>query len=516
MISVKEWKSGREALAQAAKGQVCFVFGERRQETASLLDLLEEPGCSRPEEAIDRAFGTSIAGARALCVLSASSAGVLSRISDLGCGGGILFLLVGQEDAPPADLRPLAQQLELPLLTPAVPQDCASLLGEGFALSGKIAAPVLAEVGPWLLDAASMVEFPQGQSASLLDYQRESGRFVRLPGAEKQKIQLAERRKALLSWLEVSPCVTRKGEGETGLIVTGGMAHSVPQMERLAVLQLGMGWPVNLEEIRRFSQSVEHLYLLEKGRYLAPILAEAGIPVEPGLPWAPEETISPDLPARPPQLCPGCPWRGVLYTLKKEKASVFVESGCLSLGAGLLMKGVDGCGAGSPLALAMGFAASRPGKAGKTAALLTAQGWEGCSFAQLGDFSSSRIFAVVLEDAAQPAQLTPQQVARAMDIPIVEADSHSLSQIRDGVRSCMARPGSVLILHGSCAAKEESLPAHRVDRELCTGCRQCLRMGCPAISFPEHKSAIDPNCCAGCGLCGEICPVKAIQKGEKA
>ena len=236
---MKEWKSGREALAQAAKGQVCFVFGERRQETASLLDLLEEPGCSRPEEAIDRAFGTSIAGARALCVLSASSAGVLSRISDLGCGGGILFLLVGQEDAPPADLRPLAQQLELPLLTPAVPQDCASLLGEGFALSGKIAAPVLAEVGPWLLDAASMVEFPQGQSASLLDYQRESGRFVRLPGAEKQKIQLAERRKALLSWLEVSPCVTRKGEGETGLIVTGGMAHSVPQMERLAVLQLG-------------------------------------------------------------------------------------------------------------------------------------------------------------------------------------------------------------------------------------------------------------------------------------
>ena len=49
---MKEWKSGREALAQAAKGQVCFVFGERRQEPASLLDLLEEPGCSRPEEAI--------------------------------------------------------------------------------------------------------------------------------------------------------------------------------------------------------------------------------------------------------------------------------------------------------------------------------------------------------------------------------------------------------------------------------------------------------------------------------
>ncbi len=134
----------------------------------------------------------------------------------------------------------------------------------------------------------------------------------------------------------------------------------------------------------------------------------------------------------------------------------------------------------------------------------------------LGIFPPAGFLRWYWKNAAQPAQLTPQQVARAMDIPIVEADSHSLSQIRDGVRSCMARPGSVLILHGSCAAKEESLPAHRVDRELCTGCRQCLRMGCPAISFPEHKSAIDPNCCAGCGLCGEICPVKAIQKGEKA
>ncbi len=512
---MKEWKSGREALAQAAKEQGCFVFGERRQETASLLDLLGEPGCSRPEEAIDRALGTSIAGERALCVLPMSSASTLSRISDLGCSGGILFLLAGEEDAPLVDLRPLAQQLELPLLAPAVPQDCASLLGESFALSEKIAAPVLAEVGPWLLDVASMVEFPQGQRAPRLDYQRESGRFVRLPGAEKQSTQMEERRKELSSWLESSPCVTRKGEGDTGLVVTGGMAHRVPRLEGLAVLRLGMGWPVNLEEIRRFSQSVEHLYLLEKGRYLAPILAEAGIPVEPGLPWEPEEIISSDLPARPPQLCPGCPWRGVLYTLKKEKAAVFVESGCLNLGAGLLMKGVDGCAAGSPLALAMGFAASRPEKAGKTAALLTAQGWEGCSFAQLGDFSSSRIFAVVLEDAAHPAGIPPQQVAKGMDIPIVEADSHSLSQIRDGVRSCMAHPGSVLILHGSCADKGEGLPAHRVDRELCTGCRQCLRMGCPAISFPEHKSAIDSNCCAGCGLCGEVCPVKAIRKGEE-
>ena len=187
---MKEWKSGREVLAQAAKEQGCFVFGERRRETASLLDLLGEPGCSRPEEAIDRALGTSIARERALCVLPMSSAGTLSRISDLGCSGGILFLLAGEEDAPLVDLRPLAQQLELPLLAPAVPQDCASLLGEGFALSEKIAAPVLAEVGPWLLDAASTVEFPQGQRAPRLDYQRESGRFVRLPGAEKQNPQM--------------------------------------------------------------------------------------------------------------------------------------------------------------------------------------------------------------------------------------------------------------------------------------------------------------------------------------
>jgi indolepyruvate ferredoxin oxidoreductase alpha subunit len=48
--------------------------------------------------------------------------------------------------------------------------------------------------------------------------------------------------------------------------------------------------------------------------------------------------------------------------------------------------------------------------------------------------------------------------------------------------------------------------------EKCTGCKQCLYLGCPAIGFdPEKRNAaggkgvayIDQSICVGCSLCAE-------------
>lgn len=505
---MREWKTGQEAIV--AVTSCLSIAGERTPETLPLLKAWGLEGES-PTGAIDRAFGTSIAGESTLCVLAQSSGSLLRRISDLGCGGPLLFLLV--EGEVPFDLRPLARQLELPLLEPATPQGCVDAIREGIALSQRIAAPVLLSVSRWLLAAASMVELPEQEPIPRLDYQRESGRFARLPGAEKQQAHLEQRREGMQSWVEVSPFAQITGKGETGLIVTGALVHTVPAMEGLSVLCLEAGWPVDLAAVRRFG--VKELYLLEESPFLAPILAKEGISIQPGLPWKRQkkEPAFPDLPERPAQLCPGCPWRGVLYTLKKEKAAVFVEAGCPVLGAGLLMKGMDGCAAGSPLPLALGFAKARPEKGGKTAALLTAQSFQQQRFALLKEFAASRVFGVVLLEKGNPGAVSSQEVAQGMGIPVVEADAHSLGEIRDGVRRCMAKPGSVLLLRGSCTSAGEVEPPYQVDREACTGCRQCLRVGCPAISFPEHKSDIDQDICDGCGLCAGVCPVKAIGKG---
>ena len=50
--------------------------------------------------------------------------------------------------------------------------------------------------------------------------------------------------------------------------------------------------------------------------------------------------------------------------------------------------------------------------------------------------------------------------------------------------------------------------------EKCKGCRQCMTIGCPSISFAEKKASIDPTLCVGCELCTQMCKFEAILKKE--
>ncbi len=51
-----------------------------------------------------------------------------------------------------------------------------------------------------------------------------------------------------------------------------------------------------------------------------------------------------------------------------------------------------------------------------------------------------------------------------------------------------------------------------VDKDLCTGCGQCVD-SCPveAISMNDNDIAVvDPDTCVDCGDCVNVCPVDAI------
>ena len=53
-----------------------------------------------------------------------------------------------------------------------------------------------------------------------------------------------------------------------------------------------------------------------------------------------------------------------------------------------------------------------------------------------------------------------------------------------------------------------------VIEEKCTGCKACLRSGCPSLIFNSEtkKTSIDQNTCVGCDVCLQICPFDAIVK----
>ena len=54
----------------------------------------------------------------------------------------------------------------------------------------------------------------------------------------------------------------------------------------------------------------------------------------------------------------------------------------------------------------------------------------------------------------------------------------------------------------------------QVDTDKCIGCKMCLRVGCPAVSFKDKKSKIDPTQCVGCTVCAQVCPKGAIIRKE--
>ena len=75
-----------------------------------------------------------------------------------------------------------------------------------------------------------------------------------------------------------------------------------------------------------------------------------------------------------------------------------------------------------------------------------------------------------------------------------------------------AEEPSVIISRRPCALLKyvKHNPPLSVDQDKCIGCKACLGIGCPAISYRNGKAVIDGTQCVGCGVCKALCPKGAI------
>ena len=72
---------------------------------------------------------------------------------------------------------------------------------------------------------------------------------------------------------------------------------------------------------------------------------------------------------------------------------------------------------------------------------------------------------------------------------------------------------SLIIASRPCALlKKVKYTGKAFITEKCRKCKQCLKLGCPAISFKDNIVSIDTNQCNGCSLCLNVCPFNAIVK----
>ena len=115
-------------------------------------------------------------------------------------------------------------------------------------------------------------------------------------------------------------------------------------------------------------------------------------------------------------------------------------------------------------------------------------------------------------------------VAKSLGVEYVEtANAYDLEEAEKAIAGALGFKGtSIVVLKGECQLQVQRRTKKGetqtwIDRELCTGCKSCVQLGCPAITFDtrEKKAGIDEITCVDCTLCVQVCGYDAIKMGGR-
>ncbi|WP_170067045.1 thiamine pyrophosphate-dependent enzyme, partial [Moorella stamsii] len=236
----------------------------------------------------------------------------------------------------------------------------------------------------------------------------------------------------------------------------------------------------------------------------------------------------------------GCPHRGVFYVLKKLQLVVAGDIGCYTLGATPPLQAMDTCICmGASLGVAMGMEKARGTEfARRVVGVIGDSTFLHSGMTGLLDmvYNGSNGTLIILDNGTtamtghqdhpgtgytatqRPAPKADlEQIARALGVRRVQVvDSYNLEAVERAIREETAAAGpSVIIARRPCALlNKEKEAVYIVDTENCLGCRYCLELGCPALSFNGEQAIIDRVQCNGCGLCTQVCPAEAITESR--
>src|SRR4030067_961173 len=257
---------------------------------------------------VEVARGAAMAGARALAVMKHVGVNVAAdpifTASYTGVRGG--FVIVTADDPElhssqnEQDNRHYAVAAKIPMLEPSDSWEAKEFTRLAFDLSEKFDTPVFLRSTTRISHAKGAVRLGDVTGSPLAPgFVRDPAKWVMLPDNARPRHGIVEGRVARLVVLE----------------------ELDPHIET-HVKTLGL--PVQGKEIIPIVGE------------LSPRIVREGI-TGVAIPVRPAE----GRPRRPPNLCPGCPHRGLFYVLKKFKATVAGDIGCYTLAALPPLTGVD-------------------------------------------------------------------------------------------------------------------------------------------------------------------------------
>lgn len=521
--------------------------------------------------ALEVAFGASLGGARAMVCMKHVGLNVaadpLFTAAYTGVNGGLVIVVADDPGMHSSqneqDSRYYARSAHLPLLEPANSAECLEFVRRAFEISEEYDTPVLLRTTTRVSHSRSLVELSPRQEQPLKAYQKDIAKNVMMPAMAKGRHLAVEAREKRLAAQaqELGLHSVRFGDTKVGIITSGIASCYVDEaLPEASVLKLGLINPLPMKAIHEFARRVEKLYVVEElepvieeqlkaaglsvkgkelfsvqGEYTAQAIAQA---IGGRQPAAHPPVAS--VPGRPPVMCPGCPHRGVFYTLKSMGLTVTGDIGCYTLGAAAPLAAIDAClcmGASIGMAQGMELARGRD-QARRTVAVIGDSTFIHSGMTGLAEMSYNGGHGTVLILDNSTTGMTGHQnnptngknihgdpapkidldtLCRALGVPdVATVDPFDLKGLKAAIQHALGFDGvSVIIARRPCALLSKApVKPIRLDAEKCRKCRACMRIGCPALVDKGDHIAVDTTLCTGCGLCGELCAFGAIEEGE--
>ncbi len=389
--------------ALEAGASVCAAYpGTPSSEIANnLFFISQEPSpplyfefSTNEKVAMEVAAAASAAGLRSLtCMKHVGmnvAADVLMTLAYVGTKGGMVIVTADDPSMHSSqneqDNRYYARFSSLPMLEPTSPQEAKEMTIVAFEISEQLELPVIVRTTTRTSHVRGPVELGElpGNVTSKGSFQKDPRRWVPVPAVARirHKVLLEAEEKAR-RLAEESNYNSSVGEGSFGVLATGvGACYAADAIHELGLsgkvkfLRLGFIYPYPNKLLLEFMQGLEKILVVEELEpfhedHLKALAYENGLSIEimgkksghfsrlyefdPGHvkeaiakvasvdyapPVMPDLSTIPELPMRPPSLCPGCPHRetynGIKEALKalgqEERAIYPTDIGCYTLG----------------------------------------------------------------------------------------------------------------------------------------------------------------------------------------
>ncbi|MFC1920158.1 indolepyruvate ferredoxin oxidoreductase subunit alpha [Chloroflexota bacterium] len=606
---MKQLLSGNEAMALGAYHAGVNVAtsypgtpSSEIMENLALMKGLYVEWSTNEKVALDVAMGAAYGGTRAMATMKHVGLNVASdafmAVAMTGIAGGLVVVSCDDPGMHSSqgeqDNRNYAKFARVPMLEPTDSQDAYDLMEWAFTISEEFDTPLLFRSTTRISHCKTVVDVNRERQTDYKQpvFTRSVEKYVMTPTFSRLRRPIMEERIVkLAAYAEDFPLNEMMLADRKLGVISSGVAYQYARevFKDASHLKLVTTYPIPVNLIRRFAAEVERVVVIEE---LDPFLEEAirllGIPaigkefipimgelnpeiVEAGAiragllkvskKKAANPTLQPELPARPPLLCAGCPHTATEFTLRRlgfyypdtkielpleqkapgqlKKSGLIItgDIGCYNLGVYAPLLAFDTTTSmGGSIGQALGF--EKAGVANKTIALIGDSTFNHAGITALIDvvYNQGKTTVIILDNettgmtghqghpgsgilatGSKTRKVQIEELVKGAGIEdITVINAFDLPAIESAVKRCLeTNEPSVIIARGDCPlnTRVTGTPLE-VDGEKCDSCYACLRIGCPSISVTDEKAVIDRDTCVGsiCNICLQVCPKEAISE----